>query len=166
MGYLTNFIVYTFAMVGIMVIALFVFKNSTGNAINKNSKYLKIIDSISLGPRKNLYIISAGEEKFLISGDSERTALISKLNIKSSPGNSISEAPTAEDTNFATIPVQSFSETMNSIPKQKYIDRSILGIKKTNKNPYNSVMKNLAVKMSGSRLTENQRFIINIPGGD
>ena len=57
MGYLANFRVYTLAMVGIIVIALLVFKNSTGIGAKNNSKYLKVHDTLSLGPRKTLYIV-------------------------------------------------------------------------------------------------------------
>ena len=72
-----------------------------------------------------------------------------------------------EEPDFTAIPAQSFRETMNNLPKQKkYIDRSILGIKKTNNSPYNSVMKNLAVKMSSENYAENKNFVVNIPGGD
>lgn len=167
MGYLTNFIVYTFAMVGIIVFALLVFKNSSGCGGKRHSKFLKVIDSISLGPRKSLYIVSAGEEKFLIAGDSERTSLISKLKPKGAIEENIPEASMPEEPDFTAIPAQSFRETMNNLPKQKkYIDRSILGIKKTNNSPYNSVMKNLAVKMSSESYAENKNFVVNIPGGD
>ena len=77
MGYLTNFIVYTLAMVGVIVIALLVFKGTTGGGIKGGSNHLKVLDTLSIGPRKTLYIISAGKEKFLIAGDVDKTSLIS-----------------------------------------------------------------------------------------
>ena len=79
MGYLTNFIVYTLAMVGVIMLAVLVFKTSTGSGVKAKSKYLKVHDTLSLGPRKTLYIVSAGDEKFLIAGDVDKTSLISKL---------------------------------------------------------------------------------------
>ena len=79
MGYITNFIVYTLAMVGVIVVALLVFKNATSVGGGKHSKYLRIIDSISLGQRKNLFIVSTGKEQFLIAGDVNNTNLISKI---------------------------------------------------------------------------------------
>ena len=48
MGYLTNFIVYTLAMVGLMMFALFIFKKTTSGNNGVHSKYLKVIDSISI----------------------------------------------------------------------------------------------------------------------
>jgi len=127
MGYLANFMVYTLAMVGVIVIALLIFKNATGVGCKSTSKFLKVHDTLSLGPRKTLYIVSAGDEKFLIAGDVDKTSLISKLN---------SQEKTVDMT---------FKETMNSLPKKNdYIDRTSLGIRMTQNKPYGSVMKNIA----------------------
>ena len=79
MGYLANFIVYTLAMVGVIVVALLVFKSSVSTCRESSSKHLKVLDTLSLGQRKTLYIVSAGKEKFLIAGDTDKTSLISKL---------------------------------------------------------------------------------------
>ncbi len=81
MGYLTNFIVYTLAMLGVIVLAVCVFKFTNGYKvkIKNNASCLKVLETLSLSPRKTLYIVKAGEEKFLIAGDTERTTLISKL---------------------------------------------------------------------------------------
>lgn len=118
MGYLGNFIVYTLAMVGVVVVALLVFKQSTsGGNLVKKSKYLKVVDSISLGQRKNLYIVTAGTEKFLIAGDVDRTTLISKLGDVDTEIQPIS-----------SIPQNSFKETMANLKKPSYVDRSNIGI--------------------------------------
>ena len=77
MGYLANFMVYTLAMVGVIAIALLIFKGATSNVSKKSSKLLNVVDTMSLGPRKTLYIVSAGKEKFLIDGDVDKTLLIS-----------------------------------------------------------------------------------------
>ena len=136
MGYLTNFIVYTFAMVGVIMLALFVFKTSSSIKTGKSSSFLKVHDTLSLGPRKTLYVISAGEEKFLIAGDVDKTSLISKLNAK-------------ELTN-ESFEIKSFKETMESLPKKtSYMDRKNLGITSTQNKPYESVMKNLAERIKG-----------------
>ena len=135
MGYLTNFIVYTLAMVGVIVLALLIFKSSTTVGSKGGSKYLKVHDTLSLGPRKTLYIVSAGEEKFLIAGDVDKTTLISKLGAKES----VEVKPQA---------VESFKDAMEySSTKPSYMDRSVVGIYKTQDKPYDSVMKNLAERM-------------------
>lgn len=135
MGYLSNFIVYTLAMVGVIMLAVLVFKTSTSTGVKAKSKYLKVHDTLSLGPRKTLYIVSAGEEKFLIAGDVDKTSLISKLESKKQvePSLNVSE---------------SFKDTMQELSvKTSYMDRNILGIERTQTKPYNSVMKNLAERM-------------------
>lgn len=140
MGYLTNFIVYTLAMVGVIVLALFVFKTATtGGNKGASSKSLKVHDSLSLGPRKTLYIVSAGEEKFLIAGDADKTTLVSKLGVQE-------KAPVQTK----ELPVESFKDTMANLPaRNSYMDKSVVGIYKTQNKPYDSVMKNLAERIKG-----------------
>ena len=67
-------------MMSIIGIALFVYKQfSATNVKGKRSGSLHVEEVLSLSPRKNLYIVNAHGEKFLIAGDMERTTLISKL---------------------------------------------------------------------------------------
>jgi len=137
MGYITNFIVYTLAMVGVIVVALLVFKNATSVGGGKHSKYLKIIDSISLGQRKNLFIVSTGKEEFLIAGDVNNTCLISKIdNVSSAIPNSLNELQSGI----------SYKESLNNLPKQSYADKKDIGIKTSalNKKSNNSVIKSFA----------------------
>lgn len=132
MGYIANFIVYTLAMVGVMGLALFAFKKfALGGGKLGSSKTLKVLDSMSLAPRKTLYIVSAGDEKFLIAGDVDRTTLISKL---------------GETTKQVQVP--DFKETMNNLhEKTRYADKSIIGIKSSQNTPYTSVMRSLAERI-------------------
>lgn len=141
MGYITNFIVYTLAMVGVIVVTLLVFKNATSVGNGKTSKYLKIIDSISLGQRKNLYIVSTGKEQFLIAGDVNNTCLISKLESLNSTINDGVKAVKSEVTETT-----SFNEMLNNLPKKNYMDRSNIGIKSSllSEKTNTSVMRNLA----------------------
>ena len=140
MGYLANFMVYTLAMVGVIVIALLIFKSATSQGIGNKSKYLKILDTISLAPRKTLYIVSAGKEKFLIAGDVNNTTLISKLET-SVPAESILHEEIS--------PKETFQQTMQNLAKPSYMDRSNVGIKSSllHKQNDKSVMRNLMDKM-------------------
>lgn len=161
MGYLANFMVYTFAMVGVIVVALLVFKNSTSGGTIKKSKYLKVIDSMSLAPRKNLYIISAGEEKFLIAGDADKTTLISKLESTLHQQERSLEIPQNKNNDieelFSKTNELSFRDALGSVPqsrKHSYMDTSNIGIKNSmlssnNDTNYTSVIRNLAEKMRG-----------------
>lgn len=78
--YLIHFAVYTMAMIGLIFFALFVYKKFSISAVSlKRKGILNIEDALGLSPRKTLYIIKAGNERFLIAADLERTTLISKL---------------------------------------------------------------------------------------
>ena len=79
-SYILNFTVYTMAMCGLICFALFVYKKfATGCFSNKNTQFLNVEETLSLTPRKTLYVIKAGEERFLIASDADNTTLISKL---------------------------------------------------------------------------------------
>lgn len=85
-SYLLTFTVYTTAMVGAIFLAVFVYKKfSVTNSKVSASKFLEVEDCISLGVRKQLYIVRAGEEKFLLASDAERTTFLSKLGVKDAP---------------------------------------------------------------------------------
>lgn len=85
--YLISFSIYTLAMVGLIFAALFVFKTFSNKCFSKKSSMLKIEDSMSLSPRKTLYIINAEGEKFLIAADVDKTALISRLDTRAEKQN-------------------------------------------------------------------------------
>ena len=148
MGYLTNFIVYTLAMVGVIMLAVFVFKTTTSVSTKGGSKFLKVHDTLSLGPRKTLYIVSAGEEKFLIAGDIDKTSLISKLETgKNSEQISVTKTKGVEISS-KQLENSSFQNMLGSLPtKNSYVDRGNIGIYKTQNKPYDSVMKNLAERI-------------------
>ncbi len=79
-GYIANFTVYTMAMTGLICFAVFVYKKVMDGSIRKdNSKFLCVEESMNLSPRKTLHVVRAGNEKFLIASDVDRTTLISKL---------------------------------------------------------------------------------------
>ena len=131
MGYLANFIVYTLAMVGVMGLALFAFKKfALGGGKSSGSKNLRVLDTMALSARKTVYIVSAGDEKFLIAGDVDRTTLISKLG------------------ETKQVQVADFKETMSQLnEKTRYADKSIIGIKSSQNTPYTSVMRSLAERI-------------------
>lgn len=156
MGYLANFMVYTLAMIGVIAIALLIFKNSCSFGSGCKSKNLKIIDSLTIAPRKTLYVVSAGREKFLIAGDVSKTTLISKLeNQETDIHKQHFETNNFENIeDVETISHKSFKDTMASLPKSRYMDKSNIGINSsilTNRKdtPYTSVIRSLASKMQG-----------------
>ena len=94
--YITGFAIYTLAMVGLLFFALFVYKKfSLASFTGKRQGFLKIEDALGLSARKTLYIVKAGEEKFLIAADLDRTTLIAKLDKTSNEINVNNEADLA-----------------------------------------------------------------------
>ena len=78
-GYLLHFIVYMMAMFGIIMLAVFTYKMAYNTKNGLNSSLLSVTDSMKLTPKKTLYVVKAGEERFLIASDFDSTTLISKL---------------------------------------------------------------------------------------
>lgn len=77
--YIVNFIVYTLAMIGILLIAYTIYKKTVLlNPIKRNS-LLSISDMMRLPDRKMLYVIKCGKEEFLIASSTEKVTLISKV---------------------------------------------------------------------------------------
>ena len=79
-GYLVNFAIYTLAMVGDLALAIYVYKKtaySTANTPNKD--FLKVENTLRLSATKTVYVIKAGNEKFLIAGDAANTTMLAKL---------------------------------------------------------------------------------------
>ena len=95
-GYIANFTVCTMAMLGLICFALVVYKKFLGGNSGSKSQFLGVEECISLAPRKNLYVVRAGNERFLIASDVDKTSLISKLDENSKPQRS-EKQPGAED---------------------------------------------------------------------
>ena len=77
--YVTAFIFYTLAMIGIMLIGFIIYKKTF--MLNKaDSKGLiKILDSLPIGNKKMLLVVKIKNEKFLIASGIEHTTFLSKL---------------------------------------------------------------------------------------
>lgn len=114
--YLINFIVYTTAMIGMIFLAVFVYKKFSYSGKAK-SKFLNIEDSINLAPRKNLYVVKAGKERFLIASDAERTSFLAKLesNAKIENKTSVDDLPTIIDFQKKSEEKKVFKNIINNI---------------------------------------------------
>ena len=143
-NYLVSFIVYTMAMVGFLVLSVMVYKKTMpNNRCAKNNDEFKIENALNLSQRKTLYIIKAGNEKFLIASDAERTAFLAKLDANQTVPNSTQEK-------LVTIPVEKedFVIHADNIKNAKPVDYSEVmeSIRKnTTKKP---VMREMLRKLS------------------
>ena len=98
-GYLVNFAVYTMAMIGLIFFALMIYKKfSSEGILGRKSEFLSVEDTIGIAPRKNLYVVRAGNERFLIAGDIDKTTLIAKLD-----ANNTSSKVANFDTQFTKV---------------------------------------------------------------
>ncbi len=80
-GYIMNFAIYLMAMLGFIVLAVFVYKKSLNfNSIKGSKEFLSVENALRLSASKTIYVIKAGEEKFLIASDAATTTMLSKLN--------------------------------------------------------------------------------------
>lgn len=132
-GYLIHFGIYTMAMLGIIGLAVFTYKMSYGGIkLGLNSSLLSVTDSMKLTPKKTLYVVKAGDERFLIASDYESTTLISKLD----DNNSIKEVSQRKDK----------SSTLINADGLKSMDDFITKFETTNKVK-KPVLKELARKL-------------------
>ncbi len=104
-SYLINFAIYTLAMIGFIVMALFVYKKSINiNSGGKNKEFLQVENSLRLSATKTVYVIKAGKEKFLIAGDPSSTTMLAKLYENSNIENILNETQNSEKiTEFSTM---------------------------------------------------------------
>jgi hypothetical protein len=86
--YLGSFIVYTLAAIGVIYGAYCYARKATvvgkpilglGKKQEPTAPPLTLESSLALEPRKTLYVVCAGNERFLVAASGESTALLSKL---------------------------------------------------------------------------------------
>ncbi|MBR1617397.1 FliO/MopB family protein [bacterium] len=77
--YIAGFIFYTLAMIGIMFVAFMVYKKFVMPTKMQSKSMIKVLDVLSLGPKKMLYVIKVKDERFLIASDGASMTFLSKL---------------------------------------------------------------------------------------
>ena len=79
--YAIKFMVYTFGVIGLLLVAYIIAKRCMGLDINTRKKgNLYIEETLTISPRKTLYILKAYDERFLIASDANNTSFLAKLN--------------------------------------------------------------------------------------
>lgn len=134
--YLINFLVYSMAMVGLLFICLMVYKKTMGNnKFSRNSEEFSVENALNLSPRKTLYVIKTGSERFLIAADAERTAFLAKLN----EHQNIPSMPEITQEPVVTVDVESpnFKTTFNQYKSEQKTDYGEIAgaIRMTRKKP-------------------------------
>lgn len=80
--FIMGFTVYTLGIIGLLVIGYVLAKyliNNAGRMPHKQRSFLKIEQAIGLEPRKSIYVLSAGKQKFLVATTPENVCLLSEL---------------------------------------------------------------------------------------
>lgn len=81
--YIIGFVVYTLGTIGVLFIGYIMVKyflNINPMKINKTQKsFLKLEQGISLEPRKSVYILKAGKQRFLIATTPDKVCFLSEL---------------------------------------------------------------------------------------
>lgn len=124
-GYLINFAVYTMAMIGALLLCFIIYKKTLITPkITKNTNNLEVENTLNLSPRKTLYVIKAGDEKFLIAADAERTSFLARL-----------DEPIEEQPNMQEIVVEKITTPKTRLEKVTDYSEIMSSIETKNKKP-------------------------------
>lgn len=123
--YLTAFIFYTLAMVGILLIGFIVYKKIGPLNKNENKGMIKILDSLPIGPKKVLLVVKIKNEKFLIASGLEHTTFLSKLNDENSQNKSQKTYQQTDSQNLLQALNNIEQKNKNSTEIQDFMDSNI-----------------------------------------
>ena len=141
--YITAFIFYSLAMIGILIVGYIVYKKTILTSKKDNKGMIKVIDSLPIGPKKTLLVVKIKNEKFLIASGAEHTTFLAKLNEDDNKQNSkiIKQAMQNANKNIDFIPkkqeYENFSNTqfeeIKEKPKERFDDFERLKLEKLQK---------------------------------
>lgn len=123
--YLTAFIFYTLAMVGILLIGFIVYKKIGPLNKNENKGMIKILDSMPIGPKKVLLVVKIKNEKFLIASGLEHTTFLSKLNDENSQNKNQKTYQQTDSQNLLQALNNIEQKNKNSAEIQDFMDSNI-----------------------------------------
>lgn len=109
-GYFVQFLAYTFAMVGFLAVCLITYKKFCQPVMmNKSTDCLCIENALRLTPKKQIYVVRAGNERFLVASDAETTTMLAKLD--------------NEEISSNNIPKSSLSKVVADIKKEQNVKK-------------------------------------------
>lgn len=121
--YLGSFMFYTLAAIGLLYAAYWQIKKNPGlltfskNGISSKES-LQVESFLALEARKNLYVIKAGNERFLLSTSPEGTQFLSRLETATTPEASELEAPETSTSSVSNHnPLRGFFEALRSLQR-------------------------------------------------
>lgn len=156
--YLVNFLVYSMAMVGLLFLCLTVYKKTMGNnKFMRNNEEFSVENALNLSPRKTLYVIKTGSERFLIASDVERTTFLAKLGENQTIANSNMQTLVQEPVVTVDVEAPNFKTTFNEYKSEQKTDyREIAGaIRMTKKKP--AMMKEILRKLEETSVVNEEQ---------
>lgn len=153
-GYLVNFAVYTMAMLGLIFFALMIYQkvSQNGGLGLKRSAFLEVEETLSMGARKTLYVVRAGNERFLLASDMEKTSFIAKLDENSTFNiEEEDESYSLDDLYDTERPVTPIKQAPRITPKpepKQSIDELPVIVDFSKKKQGNKVIKNMLHKIN------------------
>jgi len=78
MTYVSAFIFYTLAMIGVLLVGFIIYKKTFNQNTGLSKGMIKIVDSAPLGNKKMLHIVKIKNESFLIASGLEHTTFLAK----------------------------------------------------------------------------------------
>lgn len=79
-GYIVHFFAYTMAMAGFFAVCLFIYKKLCIQGFSSGkTEFLTIENGVRINARKQIFVVKAGDERFLVASDYDRTTLLAKL---------------------------------------------------------------------------------------
>ena len=129
--YLISFVTYTFAMAGLLILALIIYKKATATMQKGTmNNFLAIEHKLDLSARKSICVVRAGYERFLIASDIDRTTLLAKLpDVKRPPRRDYEEQENRyevpSERNYSQYNVKTFDLEEDKIPVLKSLVNKI-----------------------------------------
>ena len=134
--YITAFIFYTLAMIGILLVGFVIYKKTFVVSKGENKGMIKILDSYPIGPKKVLMVVKIRNERFLIASGVEHTTFLAKLSDKGA--DKTTDKGAEETVSRAQTVGQAIGQTIEQLvaqPAQKIKTQNIKNVPKMEEIP-------------------------------
>ncbi len=128
MTYVSAFIFYTLAMIGVLLVGFIIYKKTFNQNTGLSKGMIKIVDSAPLGNKKMLHIVKIKNESFLIASGLEHTTFLAKLENNETISKSNEEKVMQKVFTPEVVEIPSFEEVksqINEVPVQKVAPQKV-----------------------------------------
>lgn len=129
MTYVSAFIFYTLAMMGVLFIGFVIYKKTFLIGKMQNSGAIKVIDSLMIAPKKMLFVVKVKNERFLIASGDSHTTFLAKLDSNVESDSELTNA------NIAEILKNIANNSTKQAPKEQINDSSFVNLDNINQIP-------------------------------